>query len=251
MPAASISSKPSSKTTTIVLGIAVLIVGAIVGFLILTQNGFLDPRNRAQELNTVNTTNTLPTKNTGTNTNTAVVPTAPAKTAPAESSTSSPLGSGQICKQDGGFCRWTAAVNASGYRYQIFDKTSGSPVKEGVTKSLEISFTPLVNHTYSCVITPISSCGEGTKATGENTCRQDATPTPTKPATTPTVTLTPTAGPSPTPTVGPSTTPTTKPTVTTVSTTPVTPTLPKAGFFTSSLLIVAIGFAIVALGFAL
>ncbi|MFS8158659.1 MAG: hypothetical protein ACMG6E_00335 [Candidatus Roizmanbacteria bacterium] len=248
MPAASISSHKQPKVATLVLGVAVLIVGAVVGYLILTQNGSLDLRNRAQEPNAVNTANP-----NDVSTANKVIPTTATKTLPTENSSTSPLPSGQICKQDGGKCSWTPADNASGYRYQILDQTSGTTAKEGVTKSLEVSFTPLVNHTYKCIISAINICGEAAPASAVNTCKQDVTPTPQSsptPGPSATPTLTPTPGPSSTPTVGPSTTPspTTKPNVTT----PIpTQALPKAGFFTPSLLIVGIGAAILAIGFAL
>jgi hypothetical protein len=238
MPAISTSSHKQSKITTIFLVVAILIVGVGIGFLYLTAGGEQDVRDRASELDV----NTAPSKTTD------ILPTSSAAT-----TKKSPL----LCPVDGASCMWNATVTASGYRFKITDLTTGQLVKEGVTQETLVSFTSEVDHSYQCVVTGINSCGDGPQGKGESMCTALVSPTPTPSPTltptkgpSPTPTLTPTAGPSLTPTRGPSVTPTTV-LVSNPTTAPTTAALPKAGFLTQSILIIAIGIVVLSLGFVL
>lgn len=234
----SISLNQSSKKTnaaTLVLIVAVLIVGAAVGFLMLSRNSpSLSPVRRASE----------PTS-------------APAAFVPTKAVTTSP----QLCPIDGATCSWSAVKDASGYAFTITDLTTGETIKEGVVPGLSVVFTPQVKHTYRCSVKAVNSCGEGPKAQAENTCEAQPTPTPTTtPPTsqTPTPTATPGVGTptaTPTATLTPSTANTATPTPTKIvaqsTSTPVPTALPKAGLFTPSILIVIIALSIIAMGFVL
>ena len=234
MPAVSLNqSKKKTNAATVVLVIAVLIVGAAVGFLVLSQNSpSLSPVRRASE----------PTV-------------APAALAPTKAVTTTP----QLCPIDGATCSWSTVKDATGYAFTITDLTTGEIIKEGVVPGLSVVFTPQVKHTYRCSVKAVNSCGEGAKAQAENTCEAQSTPTPTAtpPVTgTPTPTTTPTSTPGVgTPTATPTATLTATPTPTKAvaqsTTTPVPTALPRAGLFTPSILIVVIALSIIAMGFVL
>lgn len=232
MPAISInSSKKKTNTATIVLVIAVLIVGAAVGFLLLTTGSpSLSPIRKASEI---------------TQTQDLLKPITPTPTAVP-----------QLCPIDGATCTWSAVKDASGYSFMIKDLTSGETIKEGVVPGQSVVFTPQIKHTYSCIVKALNSCGEGVAKQVENTCDSQITPTPTVVITgSPTPTMTPATG-TPTMTPTPTSTGTLTPTPTTsvvtqTTTTPVPTSLPRAGLLTPSFMIIGIALSIIAMGFVL
>lgn len=226
MPAISVNSgKKKTNAATLVLLIAVLLVGAAVGFLLLTKDSpSLSPVRRASEITP--TQSVLPTK--------TVTPS-------------------QLCPIDGATCTWSAVKDATGYSFMIKDLTTGELIKEGVVPGLSVVFTPQLKHTYRCTVKALNSCGEGLEKQTENTCDSHTTPTPTSSAT-PTPTMTPGTGTptmTPTPTATGTVTPTPTKTVAQATTTPIPTVIPKAGILTPSIMIIGIALSIIAMGFVL
>ncbi len=177
-----------------------------------------------------------------------------------EASASSQLNQPQSCTENTANCSWGDTKRATSYTYTITDTTTGTVVTSGTTTAVSVSFTPVLNHSYSCTVAAVNDCGSSGEATGVAACSATitpeqptptATPTPTPteaptetPTPTPTATPGPTATPTPT-TVGPTATPTPTPTGTVVAqsdtATPTSapePTLPSAGGSTGVYLMV-------------
>ncbi len=134
------------------------------------------------------------------------------------------------CPANGASCAWDAVSGATGYNVSVVDTTTSDVLIKRTVSSTSVSFTPIINHTYSCSVTAQNDCGVSGLAVAENTCRTNVTPTVT-----PAPSATPTPGPSATPTPGPSATP--GPSVTPPSGTVIVryvsgapePTIPTAG----------------------
>lgn len=130
----------------------------------------------------------------------------------------------QSCTENAATCSWEGK-GATTFNYTITDTTTDTIVTSGSTTQSSISFTPTLNHSYSCTVAAVNDCGTGPEATGVAACSATITPeVPTAtPTPTPTNTPTPSAAntPTPTPTSPPGATNT--PTPTTVGST-ATPT---------------------------
>lgn len=200
MPTATVHAAGNGKNKTIYIVIGVILLAVVSAFLFIFLNQSQDSQNKAAE----------PSLNPGgSNTGSAIVTTQPTTTAIAV-----PQGGlNRTCEPEGATCRWEVSGNTSStlsdattFNYEIRDTTTGQVVKSGNTTALSVTFTPRAGHAYSCTITPINACMQGTPVTAKQSCI---------PSITPTVTLTPTKAisvtPSPTPTV--MTTPTTTPAV--------------------------------------
>lgn len=132
------------------------------------------------------------------------------------------------CPANGASCAWDAVSGATGYNVSLVDTTTSDVLIKRTVSSTSVSFTPIINHTYSCSVTAQNDCGVSGLAVAENTCSANVTPTVTPQST-------PTPGPSNTPTPGPSATP--GPSVTPPSGTVIVryvsggpePTIPTAG----------------------
>lgn len=96
-----------------------------------------------------------------------------------------------MCPANGATCTWDSDETATSFKVEIIDETSGQSLLSTTTSNKSLQFTAIPNHQYKCNVTPINSCGEGTAASGVNTCVPQATPTQ-EPSATPTVTPTPT-----------------------------------------------------------
>ncbi len=108
------------------------------------------------------------------------------------------------CPANGASCAWDAVSGATGYNVSVVDTTTSDVLIKRTVSSTSVSFTPIINHTYTCSLTAQNDCGVSGLAVAENTCQPNVTPTVT-----PLPSQTPTPGPSATPTPGPSATPTT------------------------------------------
>ena len=97
-----------------------------------------------------------------------------------------------MCPANGSTCSWESKGTATSFNVEIIDQTTGQTLLSTTTTGKAIQFTPVVNHTYKCVVTPVNACGAGPATTGINTCVAASTPTPTQ---------APTSTPNPTPTV--------------------------------------------------
>lgn len=96
-----------------------------------------------------------------------------------------------MCPANGATCSWDSDGTATSFKVEVIDETSGQTLLTTSTANKSIQFTPIANHKYTCKVTPINSCGEGTVGTASNTCIPQVTNTPT-PTATPTVSPTPT-----------------------------------------------------------
>lgn len=139
----------------------------------------------------------------------------------------------QQCPANGATCSWSAADKATSYHVIIKDDTTGDTIKDQTITGTQISFTPVVNDTFSCTVTPINTCGNGPTDRARNTCVAPNTPTPSPQPTeeitptetpVPTETGTPTDTPVPTDTQTPTPTPTETPAPTETSSPLATPT---------------------------
>jgi len=178
------------KKLTIVLTVAILVTGLLVGFLILSLNNL----NKRQTI-----------------VNQAAAPT-------------------NSCPTNGAICSWRYSQAGVSFEYSITDITTGAIVKSGTTTDKQVVFTPIVDHAFRCRVAVINSCGKGIPKDVTNTCTgvlqptPTPSPTPTKPLLpTPTPTLPPGVTPSPTKT--PTPTPTLPPGVTPTITATPTPTI--------------------------
>ncbi len=125
-----------------------------------------------------------------------------------------------ICPTDGATCSWSAVTGVDKYSYEIIDQTDGTTVISDTTQETSISFTPVADHTYKCIVRAVNQCGESASQSAVNTCVGVTTPTPTE---VPTETPTPLETETPTPTETPIPTETPEPTPTEILTETPTP----------------------------
>ncbi|OGK19935.1 hypothetical protein A3C23_04515 [Candidatus Roizmanbacteria bacterium RIFCSPHIGHO2_02_FULL_37_13b] len=217
---------------TMLLTVAILLTGILAGFLFISLNNMNEPQTTTD------------------------------KAAEPES----------MCPSDGASCTWQYGDKGDvTFEYTITDQTTGKTVKTGQTADNKVTFTPQVNHKYSCKVVVVNECGEGPAKEATNTCsgqiQPTATPEPTTPQPTPTKIL-PSVTPGPTstpvPTLKPNE-PSKTPTPTEVSivvtsqpaTTVVvaqktiTPTPPPSGNLLPSLILIIAAVTIVGLGLVL
>ena len=217
---------------TVLLTLAILLTGILAGFLILSLNNLNEPKTTAD------------------------------KAAEPES----------LCPAEGASCSWQDTSTGSvTYEYTITDQTTGRTVKTGQTVDNKVTFTPELNHKYSCKVVAVNECGEGPSKETTNTCSGKVQPTITPEATKPLPSNTPTPSPTtpaatstPAPTTPPgqpSVTP--KPTEVSIVATSVpaptslvvvktvTPTPPPSGNLLPSLILIIAAITIVGLGLVL
>lgn len=270
MPAISVNTSGSKNNKSIFIVVAVVLFAVISAGLFIYLNQSQAPQNRAAE----------PTLNTGTK-NTELITPVPS----ARPTMRTPIDTGGLnrsCEPDGASCRWEVSGSTSSnaefettFNYEIRDTTTGQVVKSGNTTARLITFTPLSGHSYSCTVTPVNTCSQGTPVTVKQSCIPSITPTitPTKavnvtpspthtptpsatPAvtasTTPTGTLTPTKTPTPTEIIIVSATNTPAPSATSKagSTTNTTPTPPPAGVVGPTIAVLLFASVIILLGLA-
>ena len=161
---------------------------------------------------------------------------------------------GGACAVEQARCIWDTVENTTQYKVKVTDNENDEVIKEETVNHPTISlvFPATAGGSYTCEVTPVNSCGEGSKDSAEGSCPvPTSTPNPSHtppPAPTSTPGLTSTPGPSNTP--RPSDIP--GPTNTSAGILNSTPTaikqLPPTGFSQDVMTIAVFGSAIMLMG---
>src|SRR3990167_11039249 len=66
-----------------------------------------------------------------------------------------------ICPAEGATCSFESDGTATSFKVEVIDQQTGQKILTTNTSEKSVRFTPIVNHKYTCKVTPINSCGEG------------------------------------------------------------------------------------------
>ena len=171
---------------------------------------------------------------------------------------------GGACAVEQAKCIWDTVENTTQYKVKVTDNENDEVIKEETVNHpiTSLVFPATAGGSYTCEVTPVNSCGEGSKDSAEGSCPMPTstpnpshTPPPT-PTSTPGLTSTPTSTPGLTSTPGPSNTPRPSdipgPTNTSAGILNSTPTaikqLPPTGFSQDVMTIAVFGSAIMLMG---
>ena len=171
---------------------------------------------------------------------------------------------GGACAVEQARCIWDTVENTARYKVKVTDNENDEVIKEETVNHpiTSLVFPATAGGSYTCEVTPVNSCGEGSKDSAEGSCPMPTstpnpshTPPPT-PTSTPGLTSTPTSTPGLTSTPGPSNTPRPSdipgPTNTSAGILNSTPTaikqLPPTGFSQDVMTIAVFGSAIMLMG---
>ena len=169
---------------------------------------------------------------------------------------------GGACAVEQARCIWDTVENTARYKVKVTDNENDEVIKEETVNHpiTSLVFPATAGGSYTCEVTPVNSCGEGSKDSAEGSCPvPTSTPNPSHtpaPTSTPGLTSTPTSTPGLTSTPGPSNTPRPSdipgPTNTSAGILNSTPTaikqLPPTGFSQDVMTIAVFGSAIMLMG---
>ena len=128
---------------------------------------------------------------------------------------------GGACAVEQAKCIWDTVENTARYKVKVTDNENDEVIKEETVNHpiTSLVFPATAGGSYTCEVTPVNSCGEGSKDSAEGSCPvPTSTPNPSHtpaPTSTPGLTSTPTSTPgltsTPTSTPGLTSTPTSTP----------------------------------------